>query len=144
VKIQAEWNGKMKFTGVGQNGKSVLMDAGPDAGGEGTGIRPMEMILLGLAGCTGIDIALVLGKMREPLEAFSMEVEGDRRDIEPKSFTEIRILYRLQGELRPANVERAIRLSKEKYCSVSDGLKATISFAYELNGIRYPQGGFQS
>ena len=144
MRIQAEWNGKMKFTGVGQGGQTVLMDAGRDAGGEGEGIRPMEMILLGLAGCTGIDIAMILGKMREPLESFSMEVEGDRRETEPKSFTEIRILYRLRGELRPANVERAIRLSKEKYCSVSDGLKATIPFAYELNGVRYPKTGYMS
>jgi len=144
VKIQAEWNGKMKFTGVGQSGISVLMDAGKEAGGEGEGIRPMEMNLLVLACYTGIDIAMILGKMREPLEAFSMELEGDRRENEPKSFTEIRILYRLRGELRPNNVERAIRLSKEKYCSVSDGLKASIPFAYELNGVRYPQVGYMN
>lgn len=142
MRIQAEWKGKMKFTGIGQNGHTVLMDAGAEAGGEDAGIRPMEMILMGLAGCTGIDIALILGKMREQTTAFSLEVEGDRRETEPRSFTDIRIIYRLQGELRPANVERAIRLSQEKYCSVSNGLKATLSFAYEVNGVHYPEKGF--
>lgn len=142
MKIQAKWNGKMQFTGAGKDGHSILMDAGTEAGGEGQGIRPMEMVLLGLAGCTGIDIVMILGKMRETLEDFSMEVEGVRRETEPRSFTEIHVLYRLKGELRQANVERAIRLSEEKYCSVSDGLTAAITFAYELNGVRYPAAGF--
>ena len=132
----------MKFTGATEDGYSVQMDAGISAGGEGKGIRPMEMILLGLAGCTGIDIAMILGKMREPLEGFSMEIEGDRQETEPRRFTKIRMHYRLRGELRPTNVERAIRLSKEKYCSVSAGLNADTVFAYYVNGVRYPETGY--
>lgn len=140
--VNVTWNGRMNFTGVNDDGHSAAMDASVAAGGEGKGVKPTEMVLMGVAGCSGIDIVLILGKMREQITDFAVDVEGGRRDTEPRSFTDIRLVYKLTGELKPASVERAIRLSLEKYCSVSNSLTAKFAFAYEINGVRYPETEF--
>ncbi|MDR3563744.1 MAG: OsmC family protein [Negativicutes bacterium] len=142
MKTQIEWQGKMRFSAVGDSGHAVVMDAGVESGGEGQGARPTELLLNALAGCSGIDIVLILGKMRETPSAFSLEVEGERRETEPKSFTRIMVTYKVEGGVKAASLERAIRLSLEKYCSVSNSLRAEVHFAYILNGNRFPEADY--
>ena len=119
MKTTVVWNGNMSFSGQSASGVTIPIDAAKDVGGNDSGARPMELLLHALAGCTGIDIVLILRKMRLDVRAFSMEVEGTRADDHPKRFTEIHIHYAREGDLPEDKVVRAIRLSKEKYCSVS-------------------------
>ncbi|MCL5116425.1 MAG: OsmC family protein [Firmicutes bacterium] len=129
--------GKMLFEGNSPSGHQVFMDASPDVGGENKGVRPMEMVLLGLGGCTGIDVISILNKMRVAYEAFDMEIEADRAEDHPKIYEHIRIRYRFQGdEGQQDKFVRAVTLSQEKYCSVSAMLAATarIDASVEING----------
>lgn len=142
VQVDVKWQGKTQFAGTGETGHTILMEAGPDAGGEGAGTKPTELVLMAVAGCSGIDIINILTKMREKVEDFTITVDGDRRDEPPQRFTAIRVTYRLRGEVKPASVERAIRLSLDKYCSVANSITASITFAFEVNGVRYPERGF--
>ncbi|ASS77181.1 peroxiredoxin [Tumebacillus algifaecis] len=118
------------------------MDAKAEVGGEDTGARPMELLLMGLGGCSGIDVAMILEKGRLTLEEFRMEVSGQRAEEMPQRFTDIHIHYILKGpDLTQDKVERAIELSNEKYCSASASLNANLTASYELNGERYEMGG---
>lgn len=131
-----KWNGQMAFTGIGASGHEVKMDASEEVGGENTGSRPTELLLYGLAGCTGIDIISILKKMRLDPVTFHMDVKGIRADEHPKRFTNIHIHYALEGELPEDKVVRAIQLSKDKYCSVSHSLNAEITAGYSINGSK--------
>lgn len=142
MKIQAVWEGQHKFLATGETGYSVLMDTSVEHGGEGKGPKPLELPLMGLAGCSGVDVVVILNKMRETVTSLKIEVDSDRNPTEPKRFTAIRLLFQVEGEVKPASMEKAICLSLEKYCSVSNSLNAKITYAYELNGQRYPQEGY--
>lgn len=137
------WEGKMAFRGEAASGHAVLMDAAPAAGGEDRGPRPMELALLALGGCTSMDVVSILNKMRQPVAGMEVALEGERAGEHPKVFTAVRIVFRLRGEgLDPAKVERAVRLSAERYCSVGNMLNKTASmeYAYEVNGARFRLG----
>ncbi|SHF12569.1 OsmC family protein [Desulforamulus putei] len=141
------WQGGMCFEGTSGSHHTIIMDTGKDMGGADRGARPTEILLMSLAGCSGIDVVHILQKMHLSIDAFSVSVEGDRAETEPKFFTEIRLLYSLKGEaLTPEKVERAIRLSQEKYCSIANNLNrvSKIVFAYEVNGKRFPEEGYLS
>ncbi|WP_018133242.1 OsmC family protein [Effusibacillus pohliae] len=141
MKVSVQWEGKRRFAARGESNHPVVMDAKPDVGGEDQGPRPMELLLMGLGGCTGIDIVMILEKMRLMVEEFRMEIEGVRREEYPQKFTEIHVKYILKGaNLTPDKVERAIRLSEDKYCSASASLNARIRTSYELNGVVYEMG----
>lgn len=142
MKINAVWEGQHKFLATGETGFSVLMDTGVVDGGEGKGPKPLELPLMGLAGCSGVDVVAILKKMREPMNSLKIEIDSDRNSAEPKRFTAIRLLFKVEGEVKPASLEKAINLSLEKYCSVSNSLNARITYAYEVNGQRYPQEGY--
>ncbi|WP_371367316.1 Protein YhfA [Sporomusa rhizae] len=142
MKINAVWEGQHKFVATGETGFSVLMDTGVTDGGEGKGPKPLELPLMGLAGCSGVDVVAILKKMREPMKSLKIEIDSERNPIEPKRFTSIRLLFQVEGEVKPTSLEKAIRLSLEKYCSVSNSLNAKITYAYEVNGQRYPQEGY--
>lgn len=142
MQVDVKWQGKLQFAGTGEAGHTVLMEASPEAGGEGAGTKPTELVLMAVAGCSGIDIINILTKMREKVTDFTISVDGDRRDEPPQRFTALRVTYRVQGEVKPASVERAIRLSLDKYCSVANSINASITFAFEVNGARYPERGF--
>jgi putative redox protein len=120
--VVAEWQGNMAFVGRNPVGGSIQMgslDGQP-------GVSPMELILLGVAGCTGMDIVSILEKKRLKLHQFQVKVCGKRADTCPKVYTEILITYLLWGENLPVKaVEQAIQLSEEKYCSASAMLRAT-------------------
>jgi len=144
-KGKVNWQGGMCFEGVSGSNHSILMDTGKEMGGTDRGARPTEVLLLALASCSGIDVVHILEKMHLKIDEFSVAVEGDRAQVEPKFFTEIRLNYSLKGaELTAEKVERAIRLSQEKYCSIANNLNrvSSIVFAYELNGVRFPAEGY--
>jgi putative redox protein len=136
MKFTINWNGNMAFTGVTPSGHEIKMDAAQEIGGQNTGARPMELLLNALAGCTGIDIILILKKMRLEPSSFQMEIEGERAETEPKRFTAIHVHYALEGKLPEDKVVRAIQLSKDKYCSVAHTLNAKITSSYSINGTK--------
>lgn len=117
--ISARWAGGLRFVHASGSGHAVVTDGPREAGGEATAPTPMEMILHGLAGCTGIDVISILRKMKEPVTGLEIVVEGDRAEEYPKVFTRIAVHYKLSGDLDPKKVERAVSLSEKKYCSVS-------------------------
>ena len=129
--VSVEWKGGNSFLGTTPDGSTVQI--GSLEGNPGA--SPMELLLMGLAGCTGIDVAGILVKKRQPLADLKIEVRGKRRESHPRVYTHIEIIYLLWGDGLDVNaVEQAIRLSEEKYCSASAMLGATaeISTSYRL------------
>jgi putative redox protein len=129
--IDVEWQGGSTFIGRNPAGGTVQMGKI----GEQPGVSPMELILVGLAGCTGIDVANILDKKQEPLKALKVKVRGKRAEEHPKVFNEIEVTYLIWGEgISPTAVEHAIKLSEEKYCSVSAMLRsvAIIRSTYQI------------
>ena len=120
MKARVQWLDGRAFVGESGSGHAVVMDGSPEAGGRNIGIRPMEMLLLGLGGCTAFDVVAILEKSREKVTACDVALEADRAEAEPKVFTAVRVVFKLRGYgLKPVAVERAIKLSAEKYCSAS-------------------------
>lgn len=125
----------MTFVGESPSGHAVVMDAGVEAGGRDHGIRPMEMLLLGLGGCSSVDVLMILKKARQNVVDAWVEIEGERADEPPKYFNKIHMHFVIKGtDIAPARVEQAIKLSKEKYCSASVqlGALAEITTDYEI------------
>ncbi|WP_338782100.1 OsmC family protein [Metabacillus sp. FJAT-52054] len=140
MKTTITWDGNLAFGGLSPSGHEIKMDAGQETGGVNSGPRPTELLLHAVAGCTGIDIVLILKKMRlEPVN-FQMDVEGTRADEHPKRFTDLHIHYAFEGELPEEKVAHAIQLSKNKYCSVSHSLNANLSVSYSINGKQGNKG----
>lgn len=136
MKARAKWVEGMAFMGEAGSGHAVVMDGAPEYGGRNIGIRPMEMLLIGLAGCTGFDVVQILKKGREAVTGCEVEVEAERASEDPKVFTRIHIAYRVSGRgLSQAKAERAVTLSKEKYCSASIMLGATAEMTTALTVI---------
>ncbi|MGX1788869.1 OsmC family protein [Bosea sp. NPDC055332] len=133
MKARAKWVEGMAFMGEAGSGHAVMMDGAPEYGGRNIGTRPMEMLLIGLAGCTGFDVVQILKKGREAVTGCEVEVEAERATEDPKVFTKIHIAYRVSGRgLSQAKAERAVTLSKEKYCSASIMLGATAEMSTSL------------
>ena len=125
-------NQAVRFEGVNSAGNTVIVEGSPEIGGEGQGMRPMELLLVSLASCSSMDVVSILKKMRQPLEDLRVEVEGQRAtDQVPAVFTKIHLRFVLKGDLRPDRVEEAIRLSVDKYCSVGRMLDKTAEITYE-------------
>ncbi|MDX3806419.1 OsmC family protein [Bosea thiooxidans] len=136
MKARAKWVEGMAFMGEAGSGHAVMMDGAPEYGGRNIGVRPMEMLLIGLAGCTGFDVVSILKKGREAVTGCEVEVEAERATTDPKVFTKIHLHYRITGKgLSHAKAERAVTLSKEKYCSASIMLGATAEMSYALEVI---------
>jgi putative redox protein len=134
----ARKNKKYHFEAENTEGQTVGIDANPAIGGEGKGFRPMEMLLVGLGGCSGIDMINVLTKQKEPLDDVKIKITATRKDNEvPAIFEEINIHFDLFGELSIPKVERALDLTFEKYCSVSNiiGRSAKINFSYAIHQV---------
>lgn len=129
--VIAEWKGDSAFIGRDPAGGEVQMGT---LNGR-PGISPMELLLVGLAGCTGVDIASILTKKRQPLQDLKVCVRGKRANAHPKVYTEIEVIYLLWGDgINPAAVEQAIQLSEEKYCSASAMMRnmACIRSSYRI------------
>ncbi|MFB6291162.1 MAG: OsmC family protein [Candidatus Bipolaricaulia bacterium] len=121
------------FVGRGESNHWTTMDAAEEVDGHDGATRPMEMLLISLGGCTGIDLNTLLNKMRVDYKDIKMEISGKRNDDHPKYFTDIHVTYKVYGvDLEEEKVEKAVRLTQEKYCSVTHSLKAEVTYDYEL------------
>ena len=135
MKARVKWVEEMTFVGESGSGHSVVMDGPPGSGGRDLGIRPMEMLLLGMGGCTAFDVMLILRKSRQQVTDCVVELEATRADTDPKVFTRIHVHFVVTGhQLADRQVARAVELSAEKYCSASImlGKTATITHDYEI------------
>ena len=133
MNISVNWVDGMLMVGKSHSGHSITMDGPPEIGGDNLGVRPMEMLLLGVAGCTMIDVVTTLKKMRQELTHCETKVNAERADDHPKVFTDIHIQFFVKGnDLDSKKVEKAITLSAEKYCSASIMLGKTASISHDF------------
>ena len=127
MQARVKWLDHMSFVGESGSGHSVVIDGSPEHGGRNLGARPMELILLGLGGCTAYDVVLMLQKSRQRVTAVEVLLDATRADEVPAVFTSVRVHFKVSGhELSEAAVERAVRLSKEKYCSATRMLEPDV------------------
>jgi putative redox protein len=125
----------LQFVGHGDSGPGVVMDADTEVGGHNTGARPMELLLIGIGGCSGMDIVSILKKKKEKVTGLEINVDGKKAEDYPQKFTNIDIEYVVKGKnLSDAAVKRAVQLSMDKYCSVKASLEgsAKITFKYKI------------
>jgi putative redox protein len=130
MKSIVKWTDNVQFVAEVGSGHALVIDGAPDYGGRNTGARPMELVLAGAASCTAFDVILMLQKSRQQITSFSVEADADRAETDPKVFTAIKLTFRVAGKgVDEKAVERAVKLSKEKYCSATAmlGLTATIT-----------------
>ncbi|HFD87156.1 MAG TPA: OsmC family protein [Gammaproteobacteria bacterium] len=136
MKARVKWVEEATFLGESGSGHAVVMDGPPDHGGRNLGVRPMEMLLLGMGGCTAFDVMLILKKSRQPVDDCEVLLSAERGDDEPKVFTRIHVHFIVTGQgLKEKQVARAVSLSAEKYCSASIMLGRAgveISHDYEI------------
>ena len=135
MQARVKWVQDATFIGESGSGHAVVMDGPPDHGGRNLGVRPMEMLLLGMGGCTAFDVVHILKKSRQPVTDVVTEIEAERADEEPKIFTRIHVHFIVTGAgLDDKRVSRAVSLSADKYCSASImlGKTAEISHDYEI------------
>ena len=133
MNLSVNWVDGMLMVGKSHSGHSITMDGPIEIGGENLGVRPMEMLLLGVAGCTMIDVVTTLKKMRQDLSHCETRISAERAKEHPKVFTDIHIQFIVKGQdLDPKKVEKAITLSAEKYCSASIMLGKTASITHDF------------
>lgn len=133
MEAKVTWNGMMTFSGSAESGFMVPLDSKADAGGQDGGLIPMELIALGLAGCTAMDVISILQKKRQNVSAFEVQFHGERAETHPKVFTHVILDYIITGEgIDPAAVERAVQLSEEKYCPAQAMLSQVIPIEHRI------------
>ena len=133
MKARVKWIDAVSFVAETESGHAVVVDGAPDAGGRNLGPRPMEMVLAGTAACTAFDVVWILKKARQRVTDCVVDAEAERAGEDPKVFTRIHLVYRVSGQgLKREQVERAVRLSKQKYCSATIMLAKTAEVTYEL------------
>lgn len=135
MKARIKWVEGATFIGESGSGHAVVMDGPAEHGGRNLGARPMEMLLLGMGGCTAFDVVHILKKSRQPVTDCVAEISAERADVDPKVFTRIHVHFVVTGrDLDPTKVERAVALSAEKYCSASImlGKVAEITHDFEV------------
>lgn len=139
MKAVVKWTDGRQFLSESGSGHSVVMDGSPDHGGRNTGPRPMEMLLMGLGGCTAFDVMEILSKSRQQVTDCRAEIDAERADAVPAVFEKIHVHFVVEGrQLKEAQVKRAIELSAEKYCSASLMLAkggVSISHDYEIREV---------
>lgn len=125
------------FEAISETGNIALMDAGENIGGSNKGVRPMQMLLMGLGGCSAIDIVMILKKQKQVIEDFQITIDGEREEnIEPSLWKTVQIHFKLKGQIEKEKAERAVQLSLDKYCSVAKTLEiagATITYKVSVN-----------
>lgn len=135
MKAQIKWQGKAQFDGTTETGHTITMDGAPEYGGQNLGARPMELLLIGMGGCSAFDVVLILNKARQDIVDCVVDIDAERAESEPKVFTKIHAHFIVSGrKLSEKHVARAVKLSAEKYCSASImlGKTAEISHDFEL------------
>lgn len=130
--VNVKWNGKMSFISE-IDGHEIVIDAKEDVGGENKGPRPKPLILTALGGCTGMDVASMLTKMRVPFESLNVKVDGELTEEHPKHYYEIKVTYELTGTgLNLDSIRKAVDLSEEKYCGVSYMLRKALKISNQI------------
>ena len=133
MKATVKWIEGVSFVAETESGHAILVDGAPEAGGRNLGPRPMELVLAGTAACTAFDVVWILRKARQSVATCVVEAEAERAPVDPKVFTRIHLRYRVTGSgLNREQVERAVRLSKEKYCSATLMLAKTAEVTFEI------------
>jgi putative redox protein len=133
MKTTIAWTGGVSFSAQTESGHTVVMDGAPEHGGENRGARPMELVLVGMGGCTAFDVVHILRKSRQEVTDCVAHVDAERAPEDPKVFTRIHIHFVVTGKnLNPAQVERAIHLSATKYCSASIMLGKTADITHDF------------
>lgn len=142
MKTRIKWVEGVSFVGTSGSGHAVVVDGAPEHGGRNLGMRPMEMLLTGAAACTAFDVVSILKKGRHAVADVTVTVEAERAALPPRVFTALHYVYTVAGRgLDPRQVERAVALSKEKYCSATIMLAKTATITYEIvivDGDRVP------
>ncbi len=132
MKARVKWIENSTFVAQSGSGHSVVLDGPQEAGGQNLGVRPMEMVLMGLGGCTAFDVVDILKKKRERVSGCVVEIEAERAETTPKVFTKIHVRYIVTGkDIKEESVKRAVELSAEKYCSVSLMLGKTAAMTHD-------------
>lgn len=137
MSVEMKWDGGLRFSGANPWGHTLVTDAAKDVGGGESGFKPTELVLYGVAACTGIDIVRIMEKRRQPLSSLSIRVEGEQNDDYPKPFHTVRVHYVATGEgLDRDALARAIELSESKYCVVSQTLQqpTNVVTSFEIAG----------
>lgn len=130
--LDLAWKENMAFE-TDMDGHKLVIDAAEESGGSDTGPRPKKLMLAALAGCTGMDVIMILKKMKVEPEAFNVIVEGDVAEDHPKKYTQMKVIYQFKGKNLPMDkLEKAVRLSEEKYCGVSAVYKAALDLTTEI------------
>lgn len=138
MKARIKWVENVSFIAESGSGHAFLMDGAPEGGGRNMGPRPMEVLLMGTGGCTAYDVVHILRKSRAPVTDCVIEIDAERAEEDPKVFTKIHFHFIVTGNgLKPAQVERAVQLSAEKYCSASIMLGKTAAITHDFE-IREP------
>ena len=142
MRARIKWIEGVSFVAETESGHAIVVDGAPDAGGRNLGPRPMELVLAGTAACTAFDVVWILKKARQAVTGCVVEADAERATDDPKVFTRIHLKYRISGtDLNPAQVERAVKLSKDKYCSATAMLAKTAEITFEIaivDGDRVP------
>lgn len=130
--INLEWLENMAFK-TQVNGHEIILDASPEGGGEDRGPRPKILMMVALAGCTGMDVISILRKMRVEVDGFNVRVEGEQTDEHPKHYTSMKIIYEFKGKDLPLDkLEKAVNLSEERYCGVNATYKKAMEITTEI------------
>ncbi len=130
--IKARWLNDLAFEAE-VDGHKVYMDSSLEHGGKNTGPRPKPLMMVALAGCTGMDVTAILQKMREEIEELTVEVEGDVTEEHPKKFERMKLIYRVKGKgVSRKKVEKAVELSSAKYCGVSANYRKAFDITHEI------------
>ncbi|HEY3344835.1 MAG TPA: OsmC family protein [Anaerolineaceae bacterium] len=133
MNAKVTWQGKMAFEGIADRGYVLPLDADPEVGGESKGFSPFELLALGVAGCTAMDVISILQKKRQAITALEVKLHGDRANEHPKVFTHLSLEYVVTGHaVDPAAVERAVQLSDEKYCGAIAMLRKSASIDHTI------------
>jgi putative redox protein len=131
-KIEVRWKGQMLFESVAPEG-SIMIDAAEESGGQGKGLRPKAMMLTALAGCTAMDVASLLKKMRAEVDDFKIEVEANLTDEHPKYYDKVHVIYRFYGsDFKKDKIEKSVNLSVDRYCGVMDMFRQFAKLTTEI------------
>jgi putative redox protein len=142
METQLKWAGNAAFIGKASSGHTVVMDGPAEGGGRNLGPRPMEMLILGMGACSTYDVVSILQKSRQEITDCEIKVTSQRADSDPKVFTDIHIHFIVSGtKLKEKQIERAIKLSAEKYCSASIMLGATANITHDFEIIEVDHSG---
>lgn len=137
MKVRIKWAGEASFEAETGSGHKITLDGAQEYGGLDKGARPMEMLLVGLGGCTSFDVVLILKRSRQDIRDCVAEISAERAETDPKVFTRIHIKFTVTGKnLDPTRVERAVKLSEEKFCSASIMLGKTAEITHEIEIVQ--------